>query len=188
LNSAWYHSNPALYYLRGSLRGLPFEVCLREFSIAEPLFDILTQIVHDRPDVASFSAYVWNSLDLRRLIPELKKLMPGLKVVLGGPEATNGDFGLAEGDFRVNGPGEGVFRRLAEYGFELPGGTYEARLRLLANCLFSTAAQTVPLCRAGLSIMKVHGAAPSAAPIAFPLWINAMKRVSTPPWPPTAAS
>ena len=136
LNSAWYHSNPALYYLRGSLRGLPFEVCLREFSIAEPLFDILTQIIRDRPDVASFSAYVWNSLDLRRLIPELKKLMPGLKVVLGGPEATNGDFGLAEGDFRVKGPGEGVFRRLAESGFELPGGTYEAPAPLLSELPF----------------------------------------------------
>ncbi len=99
---------------------------LREFTLAEPLFDVLTQIVRDQPEIACFSAYIWNSGELRRLLPELKKLLPSLKIVLGGPEAADGDFGLAESDFVVKGPGEGVFRRLAESGFELPGGVYEA--------------------------------------------------------------
>ena len=108
------------------MRGLPYTVRLREFTLAEPLFDILTQIVRDQPDIACFSAYVWNSGELRRLLPELKKLLPELKIVLGGPDATHGDFGLSESDFVVKGPGEGVFRMLAESGLDLPGGVYEA--------------------------------------------------------------
>lgn len=98
---------------------------MREFTLTEPLFDILIQIVRDQPDVACFSAYIWNSGQLRELIPELRKLLPKLKIVLGGPEATDGDFGLGVDDFVVKGPGEGVFRQLAESGFELPGGIYE---------------------------------------------------------------
>lgn len=136
MNSAWYQSNPALYYLRGCLRGLPYSLSLREFTLAEPLFDILTRIVRDRPDVACFSAYVWNSGQLRQLLPELKKLQPGLKIVLGGPEALDGAFGLSEGDFVVKGPGEGVFRVLAEAGFKLPGGVYEAPAPALRDLPF----------------------------------------------------
>ncbi len=99
---------------------------LLEFALSEPLFDILSQICREKPDIACFSAYIWNSGELRRLIPELKKLLPETKIVLGGPEANHGGFGLDEADFIVNGPGEGVFRGLAESGFELPGGVYEA--------------------------------------------------------------
>ena len=99
---------------------------LLEFALSEPLFDVLSQICREKPDIACFSAYIWNSGELRLLIPELKKLQPELKIVLGGPEATQGGFGLDEADLIVKGPGEGSFRRLAVSGFELPGGVYEA--------------------------------------------------------------
>jgi radical SAM superfamily enzyme YgiQ (UPF0313 family) len=125
INSSWYQSNPALYYLRNSLRGLPMRITLREFTTSEPLFDVLAAIVECRPDVACFSAYVWNSLYLAQLIPELKKLMPDLKIVVGGPDAANLDGGLEQYCILARGPGEGLIRHLAESGFNFPAGTYE---------------------------------------------------------------
>lgn len=136
LNSAWYQSNPALYYLRESLRGLPFSIQLLEFSLAEPLFDVLTQIYRQKPDIACFSAYIWNSGQLRQLVPELRKLLPSVRIVIGGPEAAGGDFGVGDSDYIVKGSGEGIFRRLAESGFSLPGGVYEAPAPALRDLPF----------------------------------------------------
>lgn len=124
VNSAWYQSNPALYWLRGSLRGLPWRVKIREFNLAEPRADILAALCRENPQAVGFSAYIWNSSYLRELIPELKLLLPQAKLVLGGPEAEACDYGLDSRDYVVSGPGEGVLRRLAESGFRLPGGLY----------------------------------------------------------------
>lgn len=125
LNSAWYQSNPALYYLRGALRGLPFQPRILDFTVSEPVPDVLAALFRAGADIYCFSAYIWNKSYLQALIPELKKLRPSARIVLGGPEAQFGDFGLALDDFVVVGPGEGVLRSLAESGFSLPGGVYQ---------------------------------------------------------------
>ncbi|MCB5245610.1 MAG: DUF4080 domain-containing protein [Candidatus Cloacimonetes bacterium] len=125
INSAWYQSNPALYYLSNSLAGLPFNSEIYEFIVSEPLFDVLSTIVHSQSDILCFSAYIWNQLYLKLLIPEIKKLLPRAKIVIGGPSALCDNYQLDESDFIVRGPGEGAFRYLAESGFSLPGGLYE---------------------------------------------------------------
>jgi hypothetical protein len=87
LNSAWYQSNPALYYLRNALAGLPFNCEIQEFIVSETLFDVLNSIFHSEPDILCFSAYIWNQMYLKLLIPEIKKLLPEAKIVIGGPSA-----------------------------------------------------------------------------------------------------
>lgn len=124
LNSAWYQSNPALYYLREILRGLPYRVRLLEFTLEEVPESVLAAIFRSRPDILCFSAYIWNKSCLQQLLPELKKLLPQTRIMVGGPEALQSDWGLGAQDFVVNGPGEGVLRSLAEAGFLQPGGVY----------------------------------------------------------------
>ncbi|NLN85485.1 MAG: DUF4080 domain-containing protein [Candidatus Cloacimonetes bacterium] len=125
LNSAWYQSTPSLYILRENLRGLPYSINLLEFTLSEPLFDILTRVYREKPDIACFSAYIWNSSVVFELARELKKVLPGVKTVLGGPEAGRGEAFPEVFDFIVKGPGEGAIRKLAEAGFSLSTGVYE---------------------------------------------------------------
>ncbi len=125
VNSAWYQSNPALYYLRGALSGLPLRVILREFTLAEPVTDVVSALYRERPGVACFSAHIWNRGYLSQLLPALRKVLPELKFILGGPEAGAGVYGLGEADYVIRGPGEGALRALAEEGFSRPGGIYE---------------------------------------------------------------
>ncbi len=126
VNSAWYQSNPALYYLRGTLRGLPYKVRILDFTNSEPIGDVLASIYRCKPAVLCFSVYVWNRSFLQALIPGLRKLLPEVRIVLGGPEASPEGFGLDSADYVIKGPGEGAFRLLAESGFTLPGGVYTA--------------------------------------------------------------
>lgn len=126
INSAWYQSNPALYYLRNAISDLDIDVRIIEFILSEPLADVLARLYQEKAGVYCFSAYIWNREYLEKLIPELKKLLPAARIVLGGPEAAQGDLGLSKSDHIVIGPGEGAFRELAEAGFGLPGGIREA--------------------------------------------------------------
>lgn len=125
LNSAWYQSNPSLYILRESLHGLPYSISLLEFTLVEPLFDVLTRVYREKPDIACFSAYIWNGSQVIELARELKKVLPGVKTVLGGPEAGRGEAFPEIFDYIIKGPGEGAFRKLAEEGFSLPAGIYD---------------------------------------------------------------
>ncbi len=126
INSAWYQSNPALYYLRNAISDLDMDIRIIELILSEPLPDVLARLYQEKAGAYCFSAYIWNREYLEKLIPELKKLLPEARIVLGGPEAAQGDFGLSRGDHIVIGPGEGAFRKLAESGFALPGGIHEA--------------------------------------------------------------
>ncbi|MGC9362110.1 MAG: cobalamin-dependent protein, partial [Candidatus Syntrophosphaera sp.] len=114
MNSAWYQSNPALYYLRNAISDLDIDVRIIELILSEPLADVLARLYQEKAGAYCFSAYIWNREYLEKLIPELKKLLPEAHIVLGGPEAAQGNFGLSRGDHIVIGPGEGAFRKLAE--------------------------------------------------------------------------
>jgi len=143
LNSAWYQSNPALYYLRNSLRGLGMRVRIREFALSEQPMDILATLIGLKPDVICFSAYVWNRGLIQLLIPELRKLLPKAKIVLGGPEADSPSLQESP-DFVLRGPGEGIFRLLAESGFSLPRGIHEAPAPHLQDLPFPYRASDKP--------------------------------------------
>lgn len=83
-----------------------------EFTINQPVGDILRGIVEQKPDTVLFSTYIWNAEITCKLIPDVKKLLPGAIIGAGGPE-----FGFAaekyltllpELDFVVKGEGERV--------------------------------------------------------------------------------
>jgi len=108
LNSAWYQSNPALYCLRAALKGTPHTVSIQAYSVNDLIPDVLNGIHAWRPDIACFSAYIWNRGYLNELVPALKKLLPDCRIVIGGPEAPLLEGLRSLGCVLVDGPGEGV--------------------------------------------------------------------------------
>lgn len=88
LNARYTHSNLALRYLRQSVQHLPLEFNLIEFTINQPVLDILATLLDARPDYLLLSVYIWNSQIVCRLLPEIKKILPTCTIVAGGPEVS----------------------------------------------------------------------------------------------------
>ena len=118
LNCRYTHSCLALFYLRDALElNLP-EVAVEflQLTINDPYYQTLLRVVDDDPDVLLFSAYIWNSEYLGRLLVDLARLRPGRPMVIGGPQAEFlGDLPrectLVRGE--IEGIGAGFYRDLA---------------------------------------------------------------------------
>ncbi len=89
LNCRYTHSCLALFYLREALeQNLPdVEVEFLQLTINDPYYQTLLRIAEDDPEVLLFSAYIWNSDYLGRLVADLARLRPGRPMVIGGPQA-----------------------------------------------------------------------------------------------------
>ncbi len=136
-NARFTHSNLAIYALRTSLLNFSHDIDMREFTIHDDLLLILLQIVESNPDVIGISVYIWNSMQLKLLLPEIKKVIPHTKIILGGPEVSyNAEHWLDQFpmiDYIVCGAGETAFRRLAESDF-----SYSDRILRISNPDFLT--------------------------------------------------
>ena len=92
LNAKYIHSNPALYSLRAYAgehnAELAQDVEIAEYTINQPLEEILADIYERKPDAAAFSCYIWNWKMISELIRELHQIMPELPIWLGGPEVS----------------------------------------------------------------------------------------------------
>ncbi len=119
VNSAWTHTNPALYYMREMIRELPHQLKMEELTLKTQLFEALEIIYSHRPEIICLSVYIWNRTYLQRLIPEIRKLFPQARFVLGGPEADNAQLAelLGPEDTVITGSGEADFYMLAKAGF-----------------------------------------------------------------------
>lgn len=115
INSSWYQSNLALYYLRQMIQGLDFELSMPVFSTSDLFMDVLKGIYSHHADLLCFSAYIWNRSYLEHLLPSIKALMPKATIIIGGPEAGH----LSQyADRVVEAAGEAIFKAMAENGFE----------------------------------------------------------------------
>lgn len=136
--------NPAVYSLRtyalgsGALNTENAEIAIAEYTINQPVDEILGDLYEQKPDVIGFSCYIWNWQMTKELMVEVKKLLPKTDIFLGGPEvsyeaekimeqygrddAENGNGPVIRGI--ILGEGEKTFCELAEYYAEesfLPG-------------------------------------------------------------------
>lgn len=144
INSKYIHMNPAVYSLRtyalgsGALNTENAEIAIAEYTINQPVDEILGDLYEQKPDVIGFSCYIWNWQMTKELMVEVKKLLPKTDIFLGGPEvsyeaekimeqygrddAENGNGPVIRGI--ILGEGEKTFCELAEYYAEegcLPG-------------------------------------------------------------------
>ena len=135
INSKYIHMNPAVYSLRtyalgsGALNTENAEIAIAEYTINQPVDEILGDLYEQKPDVIGFSCYIWNWQMTKELMVEMKKLLPQTDIFLGGPEVSYEAEKIMEQYGRVNegtgngpvirgiilGEGEKTFCELAEY-------------------------------------------------------------------------
>lgn len=97
VNAKYIHSNLAVYSLRAFAKKKLLEQCgdaaapdieIAEYTINQPLQDILGSIYRKNPEVLCFSCYIWNIVYVRELMRELHKVLPGCDLWAGGPEVS----------------------------------------------------------------------------------------------------
>lgn len=88
INAKYIHSNLAVYSLRAYARKYTEETEIAEYTINQPIDEILMDIYTHRPDILCFSCYLWNISYVEQLIREIPKVLPDTKIWLGGPEVS----------------------------------------------------------------------------------------------------
>ncbi|TCS96596.1 B12-binding domain-containing radical SAM protein [Hazenella coriacea] len=115
LNAKYIHTSLALRYLK-AYSGRDFETEIAEYTIKDPVMNIVSDVYQRQPDLVAFSCYIWNIEETITVISMLKKVKPELKIVLGGPEVSYDTKywmeRLPEVDFIIMGEGEETFHHL----------------------------------------------------------------------------
>jgi radical SAM superfamily enzyme YgiQ (UPF0313 family) len=90
INGRFTHSSLALFYVRNELQkhcpSLKSE--LLQFTINDNYYEMVLRLSDQAPRYIFFSAAIWNSDLVEKLIVDLKKCLPGTTLVVGGPQAT----------------------------------------------------------------------------------------------------
>lgn len=115
LNAKYIHTSLALRCLK-AYSGEQFDMEIAEYTIKDPVMNIVSDIFSRNPDVVGFSCYIWNIEETITVINMLRKIMPEIKIVLGGPEVSyDTEYWMQripEVDFIVVGEGEETFHHL----------------------------------------------------------------------------
>ena len=91
LNAKYIHTNLALRYLK-AYAAPEYNVEIVEYTIKDPVMNIVTDLYNHKPDIIGFSCYIWNMEEIKKVITILKKINPNIYIVLGGPEVTYDPF------------------------------------------------------------------------------------------------
>ena len=122
LNAKYIHSNPAIYSLRAYAGIYKEHIELVEYTINQPLEEIMGDIYKRKPDVLAFSCYIWNISDIFSLTGELRKILPKVPVWLGGPEVSFDSRQILKEHGEITGimagEGEETFLELMEHYVE----------------------------------------------------------------------
>lgn len=117
LNAKYIHTSLAIRLLK-AYSGHEFDIDLAEYTIKDPVLNIVSDLYQKRPDVVGFSCYIWNIEETLKVIELLKKVLPDTAVVLGGPEVSyDTEYWMErarEVDFIVMGDGEETFHHLLQ--------------------------------------------------------------------------
>lgn len=109
LNAKYIHTSLAIRYLKATCEP-EYEVELAEYTIKDPVMNIVSDLYQREADVIGFSCYIWNIEETIKVISMLRKVKPELKIVLGGPEVSYDTMEwmerLSDVDFIVMGEGE----------------------------------------------------------------------------------
>lgn len=115
LNAKYIHTNLAIRYLKAYAEP-EFNIQIKEYTIKDPVMNVVTDLYQQKPTVIGFSCYIWNIEETIKVIKMLKKINPSIKIVLGGPEVTYDTAEwmekIPEVDFIVMGEGEQTFKQL----------------------------------------------------------------------------
>lgn len=116
------HTNVAIRSLKAySEKFLPagkVQMEISEYTINQPVGEVLRSIACSDADAVLFSTYIWNAEYVCKLLPDVKKLLPRCILGAGGPEfgysAEKYLNSIRDLDFVMFGEGEKTFVELAE--------------------------------------------------------------------------
>lgn len=115
LNAKYIHTNLAIRYLK-AYAAPEFDIKLTEYTIKDPIINIVTDLIQKKPQVIGFSCYIWNIEETIKVVKMIKKIDPAIKIVIGGPEVTYDVMDwmkeVEDFDFIVIGEGEQTFKQL----------------------------------------------------------------------------
>ena len=78
LNAKYIHTNLALRYLK-AYAAPEYNVEIIEYTIKDPVMNIVTDLYNQKPDVIGFSCYIWNMEEIKKVITILKKINPNIE-------------------------------------------------------------------------------------------------------------
>lgn len=119
VNAKYIHSNLAIYCLKSYAMSKGYEVELAEYTINQPIGDILRDLYKKNADIVGFSCYIWNIEYIKVLLKDYKKICPKTEIWLGGPEVSYRakEILLETPEVRgiMVGEGEEIFSRLISF-------------------------------------------------------------------------
>jgi len=115
LNAKYIHTNIAIRYLK-AYAAPEYDIALAEYTIKDPIINIVSDLIQKQPQVIGFSCYIWNIEETIKVIKMIKKIDSSITIVVGGPEVTY-DYiewmnQVNEFDYIVIGEGEHTFKQL----------------------------------------------------------------------------
>lgn len=142
LNAKYIHTNLAIRYLKAYAQP-KFDASIVEYTIKDPVINIVSDLIQKKPDVIGFSCYIWNIEETIKVINMIKKINPDILIVAGGPEVTYDVQEWMENvpnfDVIVLGEGEQTFKQLLE-GYStgqdfstVPGIAYRSKSGIQVN-------------------------------------------------------
>lgn len=115
LNAKYIHTSLSIRYLKAYAQP-EYDAHLAEYTIKDPIMNIVADLYSKKPDVIGFSCYIWNIEETMKVVAMLKKINPELVIILGGPEVTYDVYDWLDqipgADFIVIGEGEVTFKNL----------------------------------------------------------------------------
>lgn len=118
LNAKYIHSSLALRCLQAYCRKDYPDIIIQEYTINDPLDQIVTGLVEQQPDLLCFSCYIWNIRQTLDVIDTIKKVLPECIILLGGPEVSyDGQDMMKKNqliDFIAEGEGEQTVKELLD--------------------------------------------------------------------------
>jgi radical SAM superfamily enzyme YgiQ (UPF0313 family) len=109
LNARYMHTAFGLRYLFANMCELQNQSKIVEFTIQELPINIAEQLLSYQTKVIGFSVYIWNVVEVTKVVAMLKQIAPEVKIILGGPEVSHYPDvpPVAElADYVISGPGE----------------------------------------------------------------------------------
>lgn len=140
VNAKYIHSNPAVYSLRAFAEKYSSEISIAEYTINQPVDEILMDLYSHSPDVICFSCYLWNILYVEQLTAELVKVLPHVQIWMGGPEVSYDAPDVLTRNPGVNGvmcgEGEETFADLVQYWCKTECPAEKSSLRTIRGIVY----------------------------------------------------
>ncbi len=88
LNARYHHASLGLRYLAANMGEHEQDTQIMEFILQNRPEEIIESILAAKPKIVGFGVYIWNVVEMTRVVALLKCVAPEIIVVLGGPEVS----------------------------------------------------------------------------------------------------